>query len=100
MPKPVRVTKIALADLENVLSYLDSNWGLTVMENFLALYEAKVALVAEYPERYPIIHHKSLLRKAVLTRHNMILYRDKNDYIEIISIFDTRQDPGKINKLT
>ena len=99
MAKPVFITTAAQNDLDNILFYLSENWGISVLENFLALYEAKISLIAEYPTRYPILHEESKLRKAVLTKHNIILYREKTNNIEIISIFDTRQDPDKINSL-
>lgn len=99
MAKPVFITPAAQDDLDNVLFYLSENWSIAVLENFLALYEAKINLIAESPTRYPFINEKNLLRKAVLTKHNIILYREKPDHIEIISVFDTRQDPDRIKKL-
>jgi len=36
---------------------------------------------------------KSGLRQAVLTKHNLILYRIENDQIQLLTIFDTRQNP-------
>ncbi len=99
MAKPVVLTPIARADLDNVLAYLAENWGVFVLENFLALYEAKIAVIAEWPARYPFINIPKRLRKAVLTRHNIILYREEAEQVTIISIFDTRQDPEKIGLL-
>ena len=100
MVKPVFITPSAKNDLDNILSYLAENWNISVLENFLALYEVKINLIAQYPTRYPILHEESKLRKAVLTKHNIILYREKTNKIEIISIFDTRQDPDKISRLS
>lgn len=100
MVKPVLITPLAKEDLENVSNYLFENWGLNVLENFLALYEIKILTIAEFPTRYPVIHEPSGLRKAVLTKHNIILYREKPGSVEIISVFDTRQNPEKIRKLS
>jgi len=99
MVKPVVLTLNAKADLENISAWLAEKWNLRVLDNFLSLYESKIFVIAEYPSRYPVIHQSSKLRKAVLTKHNIILYREKEDHIEIVSIFDTRQDPEKINSL-
>lgn len=98
MVKPVVLTPLAKENLENITDYLFREWGISVLENFLALYEAKISLITEYPERYPVIHVASGLRKAVLTKHNTILYRERADRIEIISVFDTRQDPRKLEQ--
>ncbi len=99
MAKPVVLTLNAKADLENISAWLAEKWNLKVLDNFLSLYEARAIVIAEYPSRYPVIHPHSQLRKAVLTKHNIILYREKEEHIEIISIFDTRQDPEKIGEL-
>jgi plasmid stabilization system protein ParE len=100
MVKPVVLTLNAKADLESISAWLAEKWNLRVLGNFLSLYEAKVVVISEFPSRYPVIHPSSKLRKAVLTKHNIILYREKEEYVEIVSIFDTRQDPEKINSLT
>ena len=96
MAKPVVLTPIAISDLENISIWLAEKWSLLVLDNFLDLYQAKINVIAIYPSRYPIIHQHSKLRKAVLTKHNIILYREMEEHIEIVSIFDTRQDPGRI----
>ena len=99
MAKPVVLTLHAKADLENISAWLFENWPVTVVENFLDLYEARILLISHYPSRYPFIHPSSDLRKAVLTKHNIILYREKAEYIEVISIFDPLQDPEKISRI-
>ena len=99
MTKPVILTPIANEDLENISDWLAKVWGVKVFFNFFDLQEDKIRTIAEFPSRYPIIHPPSKLRKAVLTKHNIILYREKEEYIEIVSIFDTRQDPDKIRNL-
>jgi plasmid stabilization system protein ParE len=99
MAKPVLLTAHAYADLENISVYLSENWGTSVLENFIILYDSKIKIISEYPGRYPLLHQPSQLRKAVLTKHNIILYREKEEHIEIISIFDTRQNPDRINTL-
>ena len=96
MVKPVVLTLNAKADLENISAWLAEKWNIRVLDNFLSLYEAKILVIAEHPSRYPIIHQATKLRKAVLTKHNIILYREKEDHIEIVSIFDTRQNPDKL----
>ena len=99
MIKQVLLTPIVKEDFENIASWLAKEWNVKVLLNFLDLYEAKIRTIADFPTRYPIIHSTSNLRKAVLTKHNIILYIEKAEHIEKISIFDTRQDPNKISKL-
>ena len=100
MAKPVLLTPIAKSDLENISDWLANEWNLKILENFLSLYDAKLQIIAEHPTRYPFIHKPSKLRKAVLTKRCIILYREMEDHIEIISLFDTRQSPERIERLT
>ena len=76
------LTPIANEDLENISDWLAKVWGVKVLFNFFDLYEAKIETIAEFPTRYPIIHHPSKLRKAVLTKHNIILYREKKNILK------------------
>ena len=99
MAKKILLTPHAREDLDNLVLYLFENWGVSVLENFLAIYEAKITVIAEYPERYPYLNQQIKIRKAVLTKHNIILYREKDDSVEIVSIFDTLQNPSNVNRL-
>jgi len=63
MGKPILLTSHAYADLDSISSYLAENWSISVLENFLALYEAKIKVIAEFPSRYPLIHPASGLRR-------------------------------------
>ena len=96
MAKSVLLTLSARAELETILIYLLENWGISITTNFMELYDAKIAIISTYPKRYPVLYPHKELRKAVLTKYNIILYTEKEDHIEIISVFDTRQYPTKI----
>ncbi len=82
MAKPILLTPLAKTDLEIIADWLIENWGLKVLDNFLTLYEAKINIISAYPTRYPLIHTSSQLRKAVLTKHNNVLYREMEDHID------------------
>ncbi len=64
MAKTVILTPHAYHDLKNISSYLFEKWGFKVLENFLALYEAKIVLITEYPTRYPGIHHPTVAQSS------------------------------------
>jgi plasmid stabilization system protein ParE len=66
MGKPVVITPLASQDLENISDWLFSNWHSKVLENFLDLYEAKIVIISNHPDRYPVVHVGSKLRKASL----------------------------------
>lgn len=60
MAKPVVLTPIAKSDLENISDWLAEKWSLTVLGNFLDLYQAKINLSAVFSSRYPFLYNKSL----------------------------------------
>jgi plasmid stabilization system protein ParE len=89
----------AKEDLENILDYLMLRWGITVTSRFLFHTDKIVNQIAINPKQYPILSAKKHLRRCVLTKQNTIFYRVRNDKIEIVRIFDTRQDSDKLKIL-
>ena len=49
-----------------------------------------------FPTLYPIIYKKEKVRKCVLTKQNTLYYRVMETEIQILRVFDTRQDPAKL----
>jgi plasmid stabilization system protein ParE len=99
MARAVVLSLVAENDLEKLLDYLYDNWGPQACDKFLTRFEEFCELVSLSPEIYPLVSKMHMLRKCVLTRQNNIYYRTKSDTIEIVTIFDNRQHPGKLKKL-
>lgn len=96
MPKPIIWSPQADKDLEEILSYLAEEWENSVSLKFLNLVDILLKQIANNPRQYPLIHKSLNIRKCVLTRHNTLFYRNKRSAIEVVRIFDTRQDPEKL----
>lgn len=96
MPKPIIWSPQADKDLEEILSYLAEEWENSVSLKFLNLVDILLKQIANNPRQYPLIHKSLNIRKCVLTRHNSLFYRNKRSAIEVVRIFDTRQDPEKL----
>ena len=88
-------TNNALEDYRRVIDYLLTIWTLKVASDFSTMLEERIDTLRTFPNvgiastKYPLI------RSIVITKHNKLYYRLHADKIEILSIFDTRQDPGK-----
>jgi plasmid stabilization system protein ParE len=93
MPKPVIWSPLSENDFENILDYLDKNWGIKVASNFIDLVENLIDQISINPRQFPICYKRKKVRKCVLTKHNILYYRDSKLNIEILRIYDTRQDP-------
>jgi plasmid stabilization system protein ParE len=93
MLKPVIWSPLSENDFENILEYLNKNWGIKVASNFIDLVETLINQISLNPKQFPICFKKKKIRKCVLTKHNTLYYRDGKINIEILRIYDTRQDP-------
>jgi plasmid stabilization system protein ParE len=96
MPKPIIWSNLSEKDFDNILDYLDKNWGQKVAANFIDLTENIVNQISINPRQFPICYKRKKVRKCILTKHNTIFYRDGKINVEILRIYDTRQDPNTL----
>jgi len=75
---------------------LQENWGSEVVTRFIDIVEDLIEQISLNPKHFPVIHKKLKVRKCVITKHNTLYYRDRRDYVDILRIFDNRQDPHKL----
>ena len=75
-----------------IIGYLEKDWSQKEVGNFVRFTNDLIGQIESNPLLFKKIS-KSGLREAVLTKHNLILYRIKNDQIQLLTIFDTRQNP-------
>jgi plasmid stabilization system protein ParE len=97
----IRWSPQAIADLERIIAYLENEWGDKVVREFVENLDKKLTSITLMPEMYPESEMKSGVRRCLLTKHNALYYRVINneieiEAIEIITIFDNRQDTNKL----
>ena len=80
-------------DINGILDYLTSHWDKKVANHFLVLTQNILGQLAINPKLFPIINKNERVRKCVLNKLNTLFYRENQTQIEILRIFDTRQDP-------
>ena len=97
MPKRITWSPLAESDFFNILNYLDQNWEKKVAANFIDLTDSIISQISINPKQFPFIHKRKGIRKCVLTKHNTLFYRDKRSTVEILRIYDTRQDPNTLS---
>jgi plasmid stabilization system protein ParE len=93
MHRPIEWSPLAEHDFANILEYLNKNWDEKVTNNFIDLTEEVIRQISVNPRQFPVIYKKEKIRKCVLTKHNTLFYRDSKSRIDILRIYDTRQDP-------
>jgi plasmid stabilization system protein ParE len=83
-------------DFRIVLNYLQEQWNQQVINTFIDTIDDTIILILKEPKIFPLINRELQIRKCVLTKQNTLYYRESNKGIEIIRLFDSRQDPKKL----
>ena len=96
MHKKLIWSPLAEKDFSIILEYLQENWGEVVIDYFIEITDKLISQIIQNPSQYPIIHKKKKIRKCVITKHNTLFYRVGKESIDILRIYDTRQDPEKL----
>jgi len=99
MPKPIIWSPLSEKDFESILDYLQNSWDAQVAKDFMEITDKLVNHISVNPKLFPVIHKKKRIRKCVLTKHNSLFYRERKEAIDILRIYDTRQDPHKLKFL-
>ncbi|MGI6522183.1 MAG: type II toxin-antitoxin system RelE/ParE family toxin [Fermentimonas sp.] len=92
----VKWTLSAENDFDLITDYLLENWSASVLQKFIEITEASIQQISRFPTLFPIIYKKERVRKCVLTKQNTLYYKIKDSEIQILRIFDTRQNPSKL----
>ena len=96
MHKQIIWSALSEKDFVSILDYLQKNWDDKVVQGFIEITNGSIELISNNPKQFPMIDKIKKVRKCVLTKHNTIYYRDRKTYIDILRIFDNRQDPRKL----
>jgi plasmid stabilization system protein ParE len=79
---------------QEIIDYLEYKWNDRVIENFIT----KTNTILYQIKRNPTLFRKSdklNIYQALITKHNMLLYKVNGSKIELLTFFDTRQNPVK-----
>ncbi len=98
MKRNIILSKRAKNKLEKLLEYLESEWSERIKNDFIKKLDHSIQIIKSNPESFPKTTIIKGLHKCVVTKQNTIYYRIKNSNIEIVTIFDTRQNPKKLTE--
>lgn len=91
MVRGVRLASAAKDDLENIRRYTIREWGVDQADKYLAALRQKFAVLADHPGIAPKLFERSAYRAATYREHR-ILYRVKDDAIEIARVLHHAHD--------
>jgi plasmid stabilization system protein ParE len=78
-----------------ILEYLNDNWTIKELEAFVKRTEEVIDHIYKNPLLYPY-SKESDTHKCVVVKQVSLFYRIKNNGIELLVFWDTRQDPARI----
>lgn len=92
--KEIKWTLKAIHDKLNILDYwIERNKSKEYSEKLDKLFDKSLESLSNQPEQGKKTNYKDIRIKIV--RHYLIYYLIKEDFIEIIRIWDARRDPEK-----
>jgi plasmid stabilization system protein ParE len=94
--KAIIISPLAKADIIEILNYLSQTWGEKVADEFLEKLNTFYFLVSINPRLFGFYNKQKNIRKYL---QNIIYYGNKIKEIQIITVFDTRQNPAKLKKI-
>ena len=92
---PVILAPEAIQNLEELVAYA-AQFSAAVRLNLLAAITNKIRLLEQQPEMYPVVVGRAPFRRCVVTATVSLYYTIQADTIEVLTIVDSRRDPGTL----
>jgi len=95
MAKKIVWTKRANARFNEVIGFLEEEWGEHATRNFVQKVYAITELLSRHPALGSVEKRNENIRGFVITKHNRLFYRETDDSLIILNLFDTRSGSAK-----
>lgn len=95
MARKIIWTKRANDKLNQVINFLENEWGENVTRSFVIRVHSVANLISEHPKIGTLEKPEKDIRGFLLTKHNRLFYRTTETEIIILNLFDTRSGSKK-----
>lgn len=92
--KKIIWTPESIETFEAVLDYLKNNWSQVEVDRFIDLTDSVVMYISENPLMFRKTNKKNI-HEALVTEHNLLIYKIYPTHIALITFWDTRRNPKK-----
>jgi plasmid stabilization system protein ParE len=81
--------------VQKVLSYLENEWSLNVAAEFIKKIDYRIEVLTK--QHYIGLSSTRIkdVRGLLITRHNKMYYKIKDDNVIILNMYDTRMNPKR-----
>lgn len=90
MVRKIIWTKRAISKFNNIITYLEEEWGEQVTENFVRKTYDIIELISDQSDLGTLENIEKNIRGFLLTKHNRLFYRVTDKEIILLNFFDTR----------
>lgn len=98
MIRKIKLSKLASKKLDILLEYLESIWSPKVKKEFIKKLDKTLLLIQKNPEYFQKSNLITGLHRCVITKQITIYYKYDDHYIYIVTLFDNRQNPERLEK--
>jgi plasmid stabilization system protein ParE len=81
--------------VQKTLAYLEKEWSHKIAEDFLIKIDRRIDLLTKKPHVGALSSKVKDVRGLLITRHNRLYYKIKDDKVIILNMYDTRMNPKK-----
>jgi len=99
MKREIIFSKNSEKSLIDLLEYLELKWSTKVRVKFISKLDKSISLIQNEPEIFPKSQINKNQYRCVLSKQTTIYYKHNSKQVRILALFDTRQNPTKINKI-
>ncbi|MHC1705009.1 MAG: type II toxin-antitoxin system RelE/ParE family toxin [Tenuifilaceae bacterium] len=100
MKREIRLSKRAMRKLDSLLVYLEEEWSTKVKHEFVLKLDKSLKQIQKLPDSFPESEKIRGLRKCVVTKQTTFFYKYSETNIDVVTIFDNRQNPKTLKKET
>lgn len=100
MKREIKLSKRTMRKLDSLLVYLEEEWSIKVKHEFVLKLDKSLKQIQKLPDSFPESEKIRGLRKCVLTKQTTVFYKYSETTIDVITIFDNRQNPKSLKKET
>ena len=99
MALKIRWTTRADIKLDQLIIYLESEWGDSVVKAFMRKLYDFLEILSEFPEIGSMQYPEKRIRGFALTKQVLLFYRIDDNQIVLLDFFDNRSDTKKNDTL-
>jgi plasmid stabilization system protein ParE len=81
-------------EFKKIINYLRDNWSEQEVEKFINATARTIEYIVEYPRMFRETKRRNV-HEVLVTPQNLLLYHVSGTRIQIVTIWDTRQNPRR-----